>query len=606
MLFGDCLRSAARASFVAAVCAPWLCPWPAGATVALTAADVERIVEQTVAKAERVRLPATVAVVDHEGNILGLFAMSAAREDVTTRGLSKARSEKVFALRQGIEGITFASRVPEAGTLHVASRCEGGQPTAPADLVLTGAALAAVSKAGTAAFFSTQGNAFTPRTAAFIIQPHFPPGIKDTSGGPLFGVQFSSLFGCSDVNSRLPLGLSGDAGGLPLYKHGRAVGGVGVEGDGIYTLDFDPRDTDVTTEEIIATAATRGFPAPRQIRADQILVGGLRFPFANTRETPGGPPPAGFLSGKGSFLIGPSDAPPSRFHKVKLAGLPGTVDPCFYPPTASTDPPAGGGGLSPDEVLRILAHGAARANRLRAAIRRPLGDRARVNITVVDRRGNILGIFRTADAPVFGFDVSAQKARSAAFFSSSAAAGTLATLGNQAVQHFVTAAARVGLGLDGRIAYADRSIAFLARPFFPDGIDDTSPGPLSRPISTWSIFNDGLQVELVRPYVWSLISGDPPAPPFPPPADARPLPTCTGLSELANGLQIFAGSVPLYRGSTLVGAVGVSGDGIDQDDAVAASASAGFGAPRDMRADRVFVRGVRLPYSKLPRQPEDR
>ena len=45
---------------------------------------------------------------------------------------------------------------------------------------------------------------------------------------------------------------------------------------------------------------------------------------------------------------------------------------------------------------------------------------------------------------------------------------------------------------------------------------------------------------------------------------------CTTIPELRNGLQIFAGSVPIYRGSTLIGAVGVSGDGIDQDDFIAA------------------------------------
>ena len=42
-----------------------------------------------------------------------------------------------------------------------------------------------------------------------------------------------------------------------------------------------------------------------------------------------------------------------------------------------------------------------------------------------------------------------------------------------------------------------------------------------------------------------------------------------GQNRLQNGIQIFSGGVPIYRGDTLVGAVGVSGDGIDQDDMVA-------------------------------------
>ena len=81
---------------------------------------------------------------------------------------------------------------------------------------------------------------------------------------------------------------------------------------------------------------------------------------------------------------------------------------------------------------------------------------------------------------------------------------------------------------------------------------------------------------------------------------------CTHVPGLANGIQIFPGSVPLYRGRRLIGAVGVSGDGVDQDDIVAAAGSAGFEAPPAMRADRVTVRGVRLPYVKFPRRPTTR
>jgi uncharacterized protein GlcG (DUF336 family) len=35
------------------------------------------------------------------------------------------------------------------------------------------------------------------------------------------------------------------------------------------------------------------------------------------------------------------------------------------------------------------------------------------------------------------------------------------------------------------------------------------------------------------------------------------------------GIITFAGGVPIYRGSTLVGAIGVSGDGVDEDEQVA-------------------------------------
>ena len=78
---------------------------------------------------------------------------------------------------------------------------------------------------------------------------------------------------------------------------------------------------------------------------------------------------------------------------------------------------------------------------------------------------------------------------------------------------------------------------------------------------------------------------------------------CTTIPELKNGIQIFAGSVPLYRGGTHVGAIGVSGDGIDQDDLIAAGGANSFAPPENIRSDRSFVRGVRLPFLKFPPRP---
>jgi hypothetical protein len=69
-------------------------------------------------------------------------------------------------------------------------------------------------------------------------------------------------------------------------------------------------------------------------------------------------------------------------------------------------------------------------------------------------------------------------------------------------------------------------------------------------------------------------------------------------------LADFAGSVPVYKNGEFVGAIGISGDGIDQDDVIAAAgASRGYIAPAGLRSDQIFVRGVRLPYVKFPRSP---
>jgi uncharacterized protein GlcG (DUF336 family) len=544
----------------------------------LGAADVERIIGQAVAEARAVGLEVNVAVVDHEGNALGTLRMPGAREFTVLRGGGPPECQPPLPPAGcGVEGL----RIPPCGDPPLGPCAEGPPPN--------GGMLAALSKAGTAAFFSTGGNAFTTRTAGFIVQQHFPPLVRGTPGGPLFGVQFSQL-PCGDVlpplGVPLPLGLAADPGGVPLYRGGRAVGGVGVEGDGRYTLDLDPTDRDVTAEERIALAASRGFEAPRAIRGDRILVGGLRLPFADAEAR--GPAAASFSPGPGD--VPPRDAPGSRFLPGRAGGVRGSFDPRYFPPADSTDPPVAASGLSAAEVLRVLAQGARQANRTRAAIRRPLGDRARVTVAVVDRGGHVLGVFRTADAPVFGFDVSVQKARTAAFLSGPGAAASLRAAGQG---QFVDAAARDGIRLDGSVAMSDRAGGFLARPFFPDGIDWTPNGPFSRAASDFSIFNDGLQVELVRDALVAILSG-------------TPRTECAAVAGLGNGIQIFPGSVPLYRDRTLVGGVGVSGDGVDQDDLVAAAGSGGFQAPAELRADRVFVRGVRLPYVKFPRRPTTR
>lgn len=513
-------------------------PGPTAGT--LTANEVRTIIAQAVSAAIQSGRAVTVAVVDREGNALGVFQMSGASSTTQIRGGAPAG--------RGLEGMSVPST------------------------------LAAISKAGTAAFFSTMGNAFTTRTAGFIVQEHFPPGINFRPGGPLFGVQFSSL-PCSDIKKPgLPLGLSADPGSMPIYKNGVAVGGVGIEGDGVYGIDKDPSDFDQPFEEVVAVSAVRGFETPAQIRGDNILIDGIRLPFVNVTNAPNPSTiPFANLPGVVVGLIG--GAQTSAFRPATVGGIGGEADPRFFPFIAS-------GALTFDDVNRIIGQAAQQANITRAAIRQPLGSSARVSIAVVDTEGHVLGIFRTADAPVFGFDVSVQKARAAAFFSKGSAAAQLRSVG---FGSFVDRAAGDGLRLDGSVAFSDRAVGFLHRPFFPDGIDNTAPGPFSTPINEWSVFNVGLQLDLIKANLLATLGG-------------ASVP-CTSLPSLPNGIQIFAGSVPLYKNGALVGAIGVSGDGIDQDDIIAAAGSNGYVPPVAIRADRVFVRGVRLPFVKFPRSP---
>ena len=53
------------------------------------------------------------------------------------------------------------------------------------------------------------------------------------------------------------------------------------------------------------------------------------------------------------------------------------------------------------------------------------------------------------------------------------------------------------------------------------------------------------------------------------------------------------------------GGLGVSGDGVDQDDYATAGGAAGFQAAPAIRADQVVIRGVRLPFQKFPPDPTD-
>ncbi|MDT7603240.1 MAG: hypothetical protein QOF61_1237 [Acidobacteriota bacterium] len=532
--------------------------------------DVKTIIAQAVSAAVALNRAVTVAVVDKEGNVLGVFRMTGATDRTQFRG-----------------GTSF-TQTPDPATGLVAQGLEGTN-LIPA---LNPVRRAAISKAGTAAFFSTQGNAFTPRTASFIIQEHFPPGVSNQSGGPLYGVQFSQLE-CSDIKKPgLPFGLSGDAGGIPLYKNGVHAGGVGIEGDGLYTIDRDPTDFDKPFEELIAVAASRGFEAPESIRADQILVNGIRLPYANATDADA-PRPATIPF---ASLLGTLDpdfpvrgAQPSFFVPTTVGGVVGAVDLRFFPFVGSTS--GSPNALTVADVTKIIAQAGRQADITRAAIRNPLGSAARVSISVVDADGRVLGIFRTQDAPVFGFDVSAQKARTAAFDSRKDAGALLRAAGFSA---YADRAAADGIRFDGSIAFSDRAGGFLHRPFLPDGIDGTAAGPLSTPLDRWSVFNVGLQLDLIKANLEATLAA-----PFSSPAN---LP-CSSIPNLPNGMQIFPGSVPLYKNGELVGGIGISGDGVDQDDLIAAAGAIGYAPPEAIRADQFFVRGVRMPFLKFPRSP---
>lgn len=113
-------------------------------------------------------------------------------------------------------------------------------------------------KAFTAASLSSDENALTSRTIGCASQP----------GGPLWQIGNSNIPGtptpAKDVKLR---GFIEFPGGVPLYKNGRLVGGVGVSGDS------------VLADEDVAVSGSAGYEAPANIRSDTVV--GVAFTNAS-------------------------------------------------------------------------------------------------------------------------------------------------------------------------------------------------------------------------------------------------------------------------------------------------------------------------------------
>lgn len=480
----------------------------------LTQTDVEATIAHAVEQAQRLNQRIIVAVSDREGNILGVFRMVGAPLDSTP--------------------VTVSGSVVMVTNIDISIR-----------------------KARTAAFLSSEQNAFTTLTACYITRPHFPPGVSNTSGGPLFGVGFSSLPG-GDI---MPNGsaLNDKPGGVPLFKNGHLVGGVGVTGA---ASSFDSSlCTGQSLDEVIALGAGLDFPVPSDKRGDNIFIDGIRFLYANVA-----PPAVNFTLTFANVNI------PSIGALVPGYPLPQPIHFQFSGEVNLQTDPAhdfrirAGTMMNANEVRQIIAQASAQAARTRAAIRRPLGVAAQVFIAVVDVNGSVLGVFRTPDATIFSFDVAVQKARTALAFSNPLVAdfgGTIRTI--------------LGLSSTRTFGMTTRAVGFLAQDFFPPGIDRST---LGNPVEPGPLF-EGTDFR----YQQRLLG-------------------LAGLPPYGNGITIFPGGIPLYKDGQLAGAIGISGDGVDQDDLIAFAGSRGFEPPAGSRCDEFFYHNVRLPYIKTPRQPE--
>ncbi len=431
------------------------------------------------------------------------------------------------------------------------------QPTAPATGIgnfgqIENAQELAVALARTAAFFSNDQAPISTRTVRFISGIHFPPTVSGNPSGDLYGIENTNR-GCPLNISYLPgqalnpahsvnglttgLGvLTGKAdtldsdpsavnpGGVPIFKNGFAVAGVGVVSTSNAVAEY----------AAFAGATNAGFlPSPAQLPPPGVVVvGGVDLPFVNQTT-----PPAGITSGPnpGTYVLGPTAGtlPPEGL----LAG-----------------PSAGSGGLSQTDVQTIIDQAVATAKATHAALRLPQSSRTRMTIAVADLDGTILGLHRMPDGTMFSADVAVAKARNVIWFSS---------------------AGNVDLpGIPAGTAVTNRTIGFGSQPLFPSGIDGTAPGPFF-PLYLFDTANP-----------------------------------CTQGSDAAHqqnqsGIVFFPGSLPLYKNGVLVGGLGVSGDGVDEDDYVTNGGATGFLPPQAIDADNVVIDGVRMPFLKFPRNPRN-
>jgi uncharacterized protein GlcG (DUF336 family) len=507
----------------------------------------------------------------------------------------------------------------------------------------------AVSLARTTAFFSNDEAPLSSRTVRFISGIHFPPGVANVGNAALYGVEninrgcqldsatpgvFETIFNGPQIPPR-PRSIAGTfgigAGAIPaecnaLDQRGCAVGGpiAGEDGSPIYSLGittgkpnlrdrpsgFDPSGGNldgvnpggislyrgrhliggvgvagVTPDKAQyaaligagGTRTTRGitaaidFPSPLPTPG-AIFIDGIRLPFygscgtnlACIQSVVDSRPFTGGSFSQGSYIVSPRDG--QQAPEGYLIG-----------PRASL----AGGGLTVDEVRRIVDQAVAEANQTRAQVRLPFGRTASFIIVVSDESGRILAEFRMRDALFDAVDVVPSKARNAYYFSTREGYDVLKGFVDRAPYDNYSWEPEPPAGQGW--ALTSRTLSFGGQPLFPPGIDlEKAPTP-------------GPWFDL---FVYDTIN----------PCTEGPGPSRGGNRAFLNqnGITWFPGSAPLYKGDRLVGGLGVSGDGVEQNDLVTAAGAAGFEPPQALRVDNSVIKtgegdDVRLPYLKFPR-----
>lgn len=507
--------------------------------IPLTAADADLVVRRA---AEAIDAPGlVVAVVDRIGDVLAVWTRNPAATAIDRDlAVSLARTGAFMSSSQG----PISSRTLESiATFHFPAAF--GAPTPLSNPFAYDFSRLAPQRATTGVANTAQG----PLWQIFATNRGAPlagAGLTTAETGVetlyLPGQDFPPA---TRLDGSAPgPGLTYLPGGLPLYDRGgaggRVVGGVGVYG-------ASPEACEYAAIKGAQGAGTVGdenfyFDAPP---AGAIFLVGVLLPYVAQTTLPAGFG-AGSFPGGGAYAVDP----------FAFGVFPARPDPVGYLIGPRADPL---GGLTAPEVDQIVQQGIATANGTRAAIRLPVGSACKMVFVVTNVDGLVLAAYRMTDAPIFSLDVACAKARTMAYY----AGPTLDPL--DAVP-----------GLPAGTALTTRTLGFLSQPFFPPGLDGAAPGPLFASVAQ---FNQN-------------------------PAQFDRLGRAPYRPGLQSGMVFFPGATALYDASgTLVGGLGVSGDGVEQDDYVTAGASLGFEAPPAIRADLHAYQGVALPYYKFPQLP---
>lgn len=511
----------------------------------------------------------SVAVVDRGGRILGVLSRSGASPSGADVAVTTARAAAMFSNAEAplstrtvrfISGIHLPPGVPNSpsaalyGIENTNRGCQLNQAdSSPIDppRSIAGSGLAG---------------------AALACRPSDPSGCAIGAPIAINRTNITSTGFSTGKNDVLDLGAPLDVpvnpGGFAIYRNGRVAGGIGVSG-----LDPDQAEfaAFVGAASIPGLAPLPSNPLPSP---GAVFIDGLRLPFfasctsvACVEETiRRGPPRAA----AGTFSASDIRVQPRDGRPVPTGYLIGPIG-------------SASGGLTAEDVRRIVDQAVARALVTRAQIRLPLTQPTRMVIAVSDQSGNILAAFRMDDSTVFSFDVATTKARNAFYFSSREGYEVLRDLlrNNRYDAYAWEPEPPAGQGW----AMTNRTLGFGSQPLFPPGIDlDKPPTP-------------GPWFDL---FLYDLVN----------PCTEGPGASRGGNRAYLNqsGIVFFPGSAPLYKNGQLVGGVGVSGDGVEQDDYVTAGAVTGYDAPEALRVDHSTIRTrdgvVRLPYWKFPRNPE--